>query len=336
MSGFEYAQAHVVLFDPIRVNMRTTRYALQQIGFKDIASTSNIVELQNTVADVSPHLLIIETADNEDEAFNLVRKIRSGDISQNPFMSILLTGWKRDADIIRSAIGSGADDIMMRPFSTTFAEDRIKTLIKARKPFIVTSDYTGPDRRRDPTRKSGIKPIEAPNLLKAVVEGDPEEVMCTLALIEQVQSSVESERLKRLCMRVIIGAEAALSEIKAGRYPNVDSDEFERTSVLIRTLLARNKSTQATRLAQAMCESAVTLGKPQGLTEANLGQIKEMSMAVYSAYSGDNGLERSQEEIAKAAQVLSKRMASAKKTVESKQQSDAGAEDEAELKRAAG
>jgi hypothetical protein len=47
--------------------------------------------------------------------------------------------------------------VIIRPFSTSFAEDRIRTLIRARKPFIVTSDYIGPDRRRDKTAAAALR-----------------------------------------------------------------------------------------------------------------------------------------------------------------------------------
>lgn len=332
MSDTDYRRASVVLCDPVHVNLRTTRYALQQIGFRDIESLSSVRELKRRMQDDAPHLLVAETGDNEAELFALVRAVRAGDISNNPFAAILLTSWKRDTAVVRQAIGCGADDVIIRPFSTTFAEERIRVLVKARKPFIVTSDYIGPDRRRDAERESGAPPITAPNLLKAAVEDDAEALSSARAWIDEAQRTVDSERLRRLCMRVIVGAEAAAREVRAGRTPAMDMSEFERGAREVRQRLTRARSGEAARVSKALCEVAAELSEPAGLTAANLSLAKELAMAAYVAFAGDDGIERSGEEIEKAAAMLQKRMAQAHRR---DAQPDGGAAPTSELKRAA-
>jgi DNA-binding response OmpR family regulator len=333
MADSDYARASVALYDPVHVNLRTTRYALQQLGFRDIASITTFKELKRALQDDAPHLIIAETSDHEADIFRLVRAIRSGEISNNPFCSILLTSWKRDTGLVRQAVGCGADDVIIRPFSTSFAEERIRTLVKARKPFIVTSDYIGPDRRKDPGRGgSSAPPIVAPNMLKAVVEDDAEALNKARAWIDEARRTVDSERLRRLCLRVIVGAEAAERELKAGRTPAMDLSEFEKGAREVRMRLSHMRSGEATRVARALCEVCAELREREGLTVANLSLARELAMAAYVAYAGDDGIERSAEEIERAAQTLQKRMAQAGS---SQAQTDGGAEGQAELKRAA-
>ena len=333
MAESDYARASVTLFDPVHVNLRTTRYALQQIGFRDITSLSAFRELKRTLQDGAPHLIIAETSDHEAEMFRFVRAIRSGDLSNNPFCSILLTSWKRDTAMVRQAVGCGADDVIIRPFSTSFADERIRTLVKARKPFIVTSDYIGPDRRSDPARGPGsAPPIEAPNMLKAVIEDDAEALARGRAWIEEARRTVDSERLRRLCLRVIVGAEAAEREMKAGRTPVMDLAEFEKGAREVRMRLSHLRSSEATRVARALCEVCAELRERDGLTPANLSLARELAMAAYVAYAGDDGIERSAEEIERAAQALQKRMA---QSSAGEAQTDGGAGDQAGLKRAA-
>ena len=81
-----------------------------------------------------------------------------------------------------------------------------------------------------------------------------------------------------------------------------------------------------------MVDVSQELREQAGLTHANLSLAKELSMAAYVAYAGDDGMERSQEEMAKAAEALQRRMAAASKR---KIQVEGGAPPEAELKRAA-
>ncbi|MCR9128066.1 MAG: response regulator receiver protein [Alphaproteobacteria bacterium] len=333
MADSDYGRASIALYDPVHVNLRTTRYALQQLGFRDIASFTAFRELKRALQDDAPHLIIAETSDHEAEVFRLVRAIRSGEMSNNPFCSILLTSWRRDTGLVREAVGCGADDVVIRPFSTSFAEERIRTLVKARKPFIVTSDYIGPDRRKDASRGgSSAPPIVAPNMLKAVVEDDADALNKARAWIDEARRTVDSERLRRLCLRVIVGAEAAERELKAGRTPAMDLSEFEKGAREVRMRLSHMRSSEATRVARALCEVCAELRERDGLTVANLSLARELAMAAYVAYAGDDGIERSAEEIERAAQMLQKRMAQAGS---SQAQTDGGAKDQAELKRAA-
>ncbi|KAA5804835.1 response regulator receiver protein [Alkalicaulis satelles] len=333
MAELDYRRASVALFDPVHVNLRTTRYALHEIGFRDIVSLNVMAELKRRLQDEAPNLLVIETADHEAEVFRLVRAIRAGEVTNNPFSAILLTTWRRDTGLVREAIGSGADDVIIRPFSTSFAEERIRTLVKARKPFIVTSDYIGPDRRRDSARGPGAAPsIVAPNVLQAVVENDEDALMRARAWIDEARRTVDGERLRRLCMRVIIGAEAASGELRAGREPVMDVNDFERGAREVRARLSRTRSAEAKRVAQALCEVSAELREPGGFTLANLSLARELAMAAYVAYAGDDGMERSRAEIENAVGLLQQRMASA---AARKAQPDSGVVEEAELKRAA-
>jgi hypothetical protein len=62
-----------------------------------------------------------------------------------------------------------------------------------------------------------------------------------------------------LCLRVIVGAEAAAREMRAGRRPVIDLGEFEKGAREVRGRLARVKSTEASRVARALCEVAAEL-----------------------------------------------------------------------------
>ncbi|TGY87432.1 response regulator receiver protein [Marinicauda algicola] len=332
MAGLDYKRATAVVFDPVHVNLRTTRYALHELGFRDIESIGSLAELRRRLDEKPCHLLIVETAQNEAEVFRLVRAIRSGEVATNPFLAILLTCWARDGGVLKQAIGCGADDVIIRPFSTAFAEERIRTLVKARKPFIVTSDYIGPDRRRDSNRDSGsVKPIEAPNTLKAAVEGDEDEMNRAAAWIREAQQTVEHERLRRLCMRIVVGMEVAVREKQANREPQLDIGDLERSAKELRMRLSRAKAREAGRVAQALTEVVESLKTPDGFTSSNLGLAKELAMGAYAAYAGgdgDSGIPGAGDEIERTVEALRKRM-------KAQQQNGGGAEGDAELKRAA-
>ena len=344
--GLNYGRASVVVFDPVNVNLRTTQYALHQIGFREITCLTALSEVRRRINDNPPELLLCEATAGDSEVLQFVRDVRAGEVGHNPFIAMLLTSWARDGGALKQAISSGADDVVIRPFSTSFLDDRVRTLVRARKPFIVTSDYIGPDRRRDPARESGgVEPINAPNLLRSVVEGDGHDVEQDQRWIVEAREAVDSERLRRLAMRIVVGVEAAVREMDRGARPQIDAGDFGRAAKELRLRLARMRCGEASQIAQALCEITTKLTEPEGFNKANLGLAKELAQGAYAAYAGGDQIERSAEEIERTVQALRKRMAMvAAQSVAPSDTApggeggaeDGGAEGSAELKRAAG
>lgn len=236
MADTDYARAPVLLFDPVHVNQRTTRYALFEIGFRKIECVSSLREFRSMLADTAPALVVAESSATDADVFNVVRAVRRGDIGNNPFVVMLLTTWSRDTSHIRRAIECGADDVIVRPFSTMFAEERVRTLIKNRKDFIVTSDYIGPDRRKDVDRSSDAQALKVPNFLQATVENDQEALNDAANWVREARETVTAERLRRLAMRIVISVELQLSKDKRN-----DGRRSGSTSMTSRARLANSR-----------------------------------------------------------------------------------------------
>lgn len=78
MRNIDYRRASVLLFDPVGVNLRNTRYALHEIGFREISCLSSIAEFKRRLEDTSPDLIMAELVNNENELLRAVRAVRSG------------------------------------------------------------------------------------------------------------------------------------------------------------------------------------------------------------------------------------------------------------------
>lgn len=110
--------------------------------------------------------LIIGDADFDDGALlDIVRRLRDGDIGRNPFAAVIVTSWRQGWATVRKAIDAGVDDFLVNPISHGRLAERMQAIVDRRKPFIVTADYTGPERRRDPNRASTIPGFFPPNSL---------------------------------------------------------------------------------------------------------------------------------------------------------------------------
>ena len=137
----------VVLGDPKSETRRLIRGAMTASGYRDIRECPDMKKLENNLASsVPPDLVITDTKMPGGDIFSVISKLRRGEIGENPFVPVIMLTWNANADIIRKAAGCGVDDILAAPISPSDLFGRIKALVPWRKPFVVTSDYIGPDR----------------------------------------------------------------------------------------------------------------------------------------------------------------------------------------------
>lgn len=345
MAETDYTRAPVLLFDPVHANQRTTRYALHEIGFRKIDCVASLRDLKGGLTEGNPVMVVAESSATDADVFKVVRAIRRGELGNNPFVVILLTTWSRDTVHIRRAIECGADDLIVRPFSTMFAEERVRTLIKARKEFIVTCDYIGPDRRKQVNdRSSNAQSIEVPNLLQAMVEGDREALSRGSQWIREAKAAVSGERIRRVAMRIVVNVELVISKSDGENPVQFDADDVLRSGRELKTLLVKAERREAAEIAEALIDQVGAMQSDGKRPPADsLKLIKELAMGAYAAYANGDSLERSRDEIGRTVSNLKKRLAQRAEDAKRRAdiaaveaEADEGGQDAAsELKRAA-
>jgi CheY-like chemotaxis protein len=105
---------------------------------------------------------------------DLVKEIRHARLHNHPFPVIVMLLPSAEHDLVSNVINCGPDDILLMPVSPAQLWSRIEPLLQKRKPFIVTRDYIGPDRRKE-KRQDGqmMPPLEVPNPLAARLNAVP-------------------------------------------------------------------------------------------------------------------------------------------------------------------
>jgi DNA-binding response OmpR family regulator len=203
--------ARTVVFDPVTQNMRATRYGLYEAGFREVEGYTDFGEFRERIAG-EPAELVVADASDRLEVHDLVRALRKGELADNPFAVVFLTSWRKDADAISTGLRCGADDIIVRPFSSAFIEARIRTAIDNRKEFVVSSDYFGPDRRRADAPRDGaaMRLFSPPNTLKSAIKGDRAAMDEIAAEVEAFKTVVRRERAVRLAIRIGVEVELAI------------------------------------------------------------------------------------------------------------------------------
>ncbi len=204
-----FSTASVLLFDPQSSLRHNTRVALLSLGFGNVEAVNDWPEFLERAEKGNYDLIVGDLVSREGNLQNIVRQMRHQEIGKNPFINIILTLWDTSREHVYEGIQAGADDILSRPMSTNQLADRVHGLVSDRKPFIVTEDYVGPERRQIVRGLSQGSLMIVPNSLKAKVENrpeldaTPENIELAMSAIKDRRVTIFTEQFLRLSSQVV-------------------------------------------------------------------------------------------------------------------------------------
>lgn len=207
MARLSYDTAETLIYDPVAANRTATRSLLYTLGFRRIETVSSLRDMHDSMKRRPPDLVLCEAQGVESELCQMIQDLRQGATGYNPFVVIVVTAWENSGALVSSVINSGADDLILRPFSAATLGARILSHVERRKSFVITTDYVGPDRNREPDKHSNVQLFHPPNSLKLKVK-EPmtsEEATQKLGVIlKSAREMLNTEKLRRDAFQVCI------------------------------------------------------------------------------------------------------------------------------------
>ena len=207
MSRLSYDSVNVLIYDPVPANRTATRATMYALGFRRTETVSTLEDFIQSVQKNAPDIALCEAQGQTDELCAAIQQMRQGGAGHNPFIVIIVTAWEKTTALINKVVSSGADDLVLRPFSTAALGQRIETHIDRRKGFVITTDYVGPDRRKETSRASNIELFEPPNSLKMKAKDKLSSEAIARKLEDELKVAREkltSEKLRRDSFQVCI------------------------------------------------------------------------------------------------------------------------------------
>jgi DNA-binding response OmpR family regulator len=204
-----FNSASALLYDPQATMRHDTRVALLSVGFGNVEAVSTSDEFIDRANKGAFDLIIGDTKAKGLATNDLVRQIRQNSVGQNPFVNVIVTLWDTSPEMVQSGIQAGADDLISRPMSTQQIASRIGTLVTARKPFVVTEDYVGPERRSILREDALGNLMIVPNSLKAKVENrpdldaTPDNILLALSAINDRKITIYTERFLQYAKKIL-------------------------------------------------------------------------------------------------------------------------------------
>jgi len=262
MTQLRYDLATVGVYDPVAMNRTGMRNVLYMLGFRDIETYATVQDLRQACAERDFDLLSLEASKPSDPAYDFIHRLRRGGVGRNPFAIIVVTTWLPEGQLVKKALDSGADDLLCRPFATSMLAERIRTHALARKGFIVTSDYVGPDRRKDAARAGGTKPIDVVNSLKLKAVDGLSGLAAQSAVqiaIDEGRRTINLERMRRAAFQIGIVAGFVQSHAESmaeGGVRRADLDKIVSTARELAALAKTEDAHQAFKTAGTVIDVA--------------------------------------------------------------------------------
>jgi DNA-binding response OmpR family regulator len=208
MSRISYDTVETLLYDPVAPNRAMTRSALYAMGFRRIESVATLDAFNECIMRRPPDLAVAEAQGVEEKLCESIQVVRQGLVAYNPFLVMIVTAWENQNSLVQRVLNSGADDLLLRPFSGTLLESRIKQHVERRKGFVITSDYIGPDRRRANSRRGDSAELfQPPNSLKMKAKEriSSEEAAQRLdAELQSARKTLTNEKLRRDVFQICV------------------------------------------------------------------------------------------------------------------------------------
>ena len=172
MREFRWGNVDVLVVDPDRGARTSLRNMLFNNGFREVKTGASVADIHEFFGYTMPDLLIADAELADGELSGVIKALRQQGLGTNPFLPVIALTWSPTRNLVKNIINCGADDLVTKPISAAYLLERIRILIEARKPFIVTSDYIGPDRHRGSLRENKVQLVDVPNSLKAKATGE--------------------------------------------------------------------------------------------------------------------------------------------------------------------
>jgi DNA-binding response OmpR family regulator len=272
MSRLSYDSVDVLIYDPVPSNRTATRATMYALGFRRTETVSSLDAFIEAVQKNPPDIALCEAQGAGEELCATIQQLRQGGAGYNPFIVIIVTAWEKNPHLINRVVSSGADDLLLRPFSTALLGSRIEAHIDRRKGFVITTDYVGPDRRKEAGRASNVELFEPPNSLKMKAKDKLSSEVIARRLEAELKGAREkltSEKLRRDSFQVCILWRLMQEQMFV---PGQVSPDLAKLQALTKSIDVRSRDTEF-QPAVEWCESV--LAAAEGLS---LGVDRNASM----------------------------------------------------------
>lgn len=214
MDQINFQDVQVCVADSGGQMLQAYKNILQNAGFRKVQLVDNVNELSGMLEGSAVDLLICNASLEGGDPSEKVAAMRRAELGSNPFVTVLFILDSSSKDHVSKLINCGADDIMVKPVTAGELTKRIVRMAMHRRPFVVTYNYVGPDRRKaNSKREQGTQQIEVPNLLRMKASSSFRPATASKQ-IKETRDVIRNQMIERSAIQIAYQAEEAIKAFK--------------------------------------------------------------------------------------------------------------------------
>lgn len=200
-----FSNVTAVVADHDRHRLQVIRSTLHYLGFREVDWCDTVADLRSLCDSRKPDLILAANDLSDGTAAAYFQEVRRGQTQADPFTAIIAVLTEASPEAVRRGVDSGADDLLIHPWPTGYLDGRLEKLIHGRKPFVISADYVGPDRRAKQRPGPQAPIITPPNVLeaKALKRQSHDSIAGALATARAALEQYRLQSLAGLCVRLV-------------------------------------------------------------------------------------------------------------------------------------
>lgn len=160
----QFSRLRILVIDDNDFMRQLYRQLLQAIGFRP-AHINEATDGGTAIRHLNDHVCDLAICDLNMKPMNgkvFTRFMRADQASPDPYLPIIVCTGHTELVHIANARDAGANEILSKPVTGAALYARLQAVVEAPRPFIITQEFVGPDRRRrkiafdGPDRRSGV------------------------------------------------------------------------------------------------------------------------------------------------------------------------------------
>ncbi len=282
--AYNLGEVRTVLSDGMPASRNTLRSIIYDFGFREIALLNSVVGVAEHLDATPVDLLICDTDLPDGDICDVIHKVRHGECGTDPFLPVISVTWEPTPDVVQKVVRSGADILLTLPVSNELLAEAMERLIRKRKPFVVTSEYIGPDRRGKPRSDEWQTPlVEVPNPLRSRATGVSDD-----HLYERSLEKINDQKIERHAQQISYLVKVIVDHFTDGPRDRNIVAHLERLTFVAQDMKLRVAGTEYGHQG-ALCDSVVSVasnivGSGKQPSDKELQLLTQVSLAFQVAF----------------------------------------------------
>ncbi|GGH13310.1 response regulator [Alsobacter metallidurans] len=148
MFRVEYSRLRFLVVDDNTYMRRILKTLLHGFGAREVFEAEDGASALDAFASHYPDIVFTDWEMPLINGIDMTKLMRCSDNSVNPFVPIIMVSVHSERHRVIEARDAGVTEFLVKPLSATALHQRILGVVAHPRPFIKTSSFFGPDRRR--------------------------------------------------------------------------------------------------------------------------------------------------------------------------------------------